>query len=106
MFRSSYYAVQDSARNLSSVEVIFGNLARLSDAPPAALQIALLLQVALRSEKQRQFQRLAGQARQLGELQKRHALGVFVLLLPIHDPVGRIPDGNGRKRLGARIKRI
>ena len=85
---------------------VVGNFARVSDAPPAALQIALLHQVALRSEKQRQLQRLAGQPGQVGELQECHTLGVFVLFLPIHDPVGRIPDGDGVESLSTWIKRI
>src|SRR5207302_5857846 len=53
-FRATELAARTLDMGLVILEVV-GNFARVSDAPPAALQIALLHQVALRSEKQRQL---------------------------------------------------
>ena len=59
----------------------------MPDMPTAVFQVFPLVQVALRAQKQRQLQPHACQARQFCKLQKRHALGVFVLFISIHDPV-------------------
>ena len=75
----------------------------MSNAPAQAFQIAPLLRVLLRSEVEGQLERLVRLIRQVRELQERHPLGVLVSFLPVHDPVVRVPIGNGRERFGVRL---
>ena len=75
----------------------------MADAPAAALQVALVSQIPLRAQEQRQLERLFRQSRQVGELEERHAFGVLVSFLGIDDPVVRIPDRDRRERPAGRI---
>src|SRR5205823_1432629 len=80
------------------------DFARRSDTPAALFQITLFLGIFFRSQKKREFQRLARALRQIGKFQKRHALGVFVSFLCAHDPIVRIPVGNRGEYFSARLE--
>jgi len=59
------------------------------DAPAALFHVHSIGDIPVGAEKQRQFQRLRRQPRQIREFQKRNALRVFINLVDVHNPVRR-----------------
>src|SRR5205814_7555419 len=80
-----------------------GHLPRPTDPPTAPLHFLSLRQVSLALQKQGQLQRLRRESRQIRVFEKRDAFRVLILLGPIHDPIGRIPDGDRRERFASRV---
>ena len=78
----------------------------MSDAPAAALEVPGVGHIAFPAQKQRQLQRLASQPRQVGKLEERHTLRVFIRFVSIHDPIRRIPDGDGGEGFTAGVKPV
>src|SRR5262249_45292315 len=67
------------------------NLARVTYVPATLLQIPPLFHVSLVHHEQCQLKRLAGQPWQIRVLQKCEPLRILVPLVPVHNPIRRIP---------------
>src|SRR5213594_947891 len=77
-----------------------------ADPPVSLLQIAPFRGVSLRSQEQRDLQRLTGEPRKFREFQESDAFCVLVDLLVVDNPIVPVPAGNGRKCLRARVEGV
>ena len=82
------------------------DVGRVADAPAASFQIVLLRHITFRAHEERQLQRLSGHPWQIRKFQKGDALGVFVRVVAIDDPIGGIPVRDRREGFAAAIEHI